>query len=378
MCQPQRPDELLAKLVDMPYNSFALSLAGDVILGGYTIPLAVWNAIYGYVRTAGHVSDPFRAGNSCWKLACYLGIAAVESASTFDIGIEGDAANSVYSGPGGTCCTYYSCLDAVACPGGVTAWDRARAHAPYGSYGAYLSHGIYQLYVCGQGSAYICDPAQLHDLGIHMSIALYWISRAVTSQWSDSNIELSVRQVCRESGHPGWDDLYHPSYTSIWNATQAIQPDLYAFLLGNVPPPSGRVVTLFEHIQYMGRQLVLTADTIDFNPLGFNDIASSIKIEGGTGTPAITLFQHTGYQGAAIIFSGNDPDFGQHMMTDTLSWNDQASSLKMVGAAPPPPAFPPGPLPPFPVPAQILGPSPLPPFPYQGTLTRNPLPPLPS
>jgi len=347
----------------------AVQAAGTpVLLAGYSIPWDVWQSIYNYARNVAQVAYPFTASDSCWKLALYLGICACETSFQ---NLEGDPAESVYSGPGGTCCSYYACLDAVSCPGGVTAWDKARAHAPYGSYGAYLSHGWFQLYVCGQGAGYICDPASLHDIGLHMSIALPHIGNAIVSYWNDSAIEQSCRTIAQASGHPGWVGDYDYRVTNIWNATQAIQPDLRAFLLGGVPP-AGLVVTLYEHTQYTGNSVALTADTPDFNPIGFNDIVSSIKIEGATGTPSITLYQHTQYLGAALTLTESDPDLSQHMMTDTLSWNDQASSLTLTAPAPPP--FPPSPLPPFPVPAQTLGPSPLPPIPSVNT---NPLPPLP-
>lgn len=346
-----------------------------MILGGYDIPTAVWSAIYNYVRSVGHVPFPFVAGNSCWKLAFYLGICGCESNFVDQCG---DGTYGVRSGTGATCCTYYRCLDTVACPGGVTAWDRARAHTHRGQTcidvqaagGACLSHGWYQLYVCGQGEPYVCDPEKLHDPVIHMSIALPNISGPINSYWNDSNIEQSCRTCTQYAGHPGIVGDYDSRVTNIWNATQRIQPDLYAYLLGNVPPPSGLVVTLYEHTQYQGRWLSLTADIPDFIPLGFNDIASSIKIEGAVTTPSVTLYQHNYYMGASITFNASDPDFNKRMMTDTLSWNDQASSLKMIAPAPQP-SFPPGPLPPFPVPKQTLGSSPLPPIPG---LCTNPLP----
>lgn len=208
----------------------------DVLVGGYTVPWDVWNAIYGFAIGAGHVDDPFEEGDSCWKLAFYLGICACESGFA---NLEGDPAYDVYSGAAWTCCVYYSCLDVIWCSGDETAWDRARAHAPYGDYGAYLSHGWYQLYVCGQGAGYVCDPARLHEIGLHMAIALPHIENAINTYWDDDNVEQSVRTCAQASGHPGWVGDNDYRINNIWAATQAIQPDLCEFLLGGDydPPP---------------------------------------------------------------------------------------------------------------------------------------------
>lgn len=349
----------------------AAQLVGqDIGMGGYSIPQDVFNSIYSYAKNAGHVSDPFRAGDSCWKLATYLGICACESAFVNQCG---DPYASAADAP----CD----LTQPVCSspwGMMTKFQMAWLHAPYGGWGAYLSHGWFQLFVCGQGADYACDPARLHELGLHMSIALYWIAGAINSVWSDSDIELSVRKVSRASGHPGWSDLYHPSYTNIWNATRAIQPDLYAFLLGNVPPSPGLKVTLYEHTGYGVPSVEFYSDNPDFTKIGFNDKASSIKIEGSVGVPSVHLYQDTMYGGASIKFTESHPNFNALPMTDTLSWNDQASAIRLTAPAPPPPPpFPPSPLPAFPVPKQTLGPSPLPPLPSSGGSGQSPLPPLP-
>lgn len=220
-------------------SAAALQASDDVQLGIWAIPHDVWTYIYEWALSHGQLSDPFVAGNSCWKLALYLGIASVESGSSFYMGIEGDAADDAFSGPAGTCCSYYHCLTDISCSsyGYSTAWEAARAHAPYGAAGAYLSHGIYQLYVCGQGANYACRPARLHELALHMSIALDAISTSITSYWSDSNIEQSCRTCTQYAGHPGAVGDYDYRVTNIWNATVYVETFLYNFLLGYDPGP---------------------------------------------------------------------------------------------------------------------------------------------
>lgn len=225
-------------MADLDLTYLTGLLAGDVILGVWGIPWDVYSAIYSYVRRVDQISDPFEPGHDCWKFACYLGIAAAESAYTFNMAIVGDAAEDAWSGPAKTCCDYWICLTDIACGDGMTAWDKAREHAPYGDYGAYLSHGIFQLYVCGQGASYVCDPARLHNLTIHMRTALPPIGNAVVNYWDASNVEQSVRTVAQYSGHPGIVGDYDHRITNIWNATDYIQPYLYEFLLGDEPSPA--------------------------------------------------------------------------------------------------------------------------------------------
>ena len=56
-------------------------------------------------------------------------------------------------------------------------------------------------------------------------------------------------------------------------------------------------ITLFEHGDFQGRTLQLTRDAPNFVCLGFNDIVSSVQVEGGTWM----LYQHVDYKGKSII-----------------------------------------------------------------------------
>ena len=54
--------------------------------------------------------------------------------------------------------------------------------------------------------------------------------------------------------------------------------------ISSVKVPAGSQATLYEHVSFGGRNLVLKADTPNLVPLGFNDTASSFKlVNGNTG-----------------------------------------------------------------------------------------------
>jgi murein DD-endopeptidase MepM/ murein hydrolase activator NlpD len=97
------------------------------------------------------------------------------------------------------------------------------------------------------------------------------------------------------------------------------------------PPPSctpgANGVVLYEHL-HAGRCITLIADHPDFNQLGFNDIASSIKFVGSyaSGWEAV-LYEHTYYEqygGVSSTFRSDDSDFGNDAI-----WHDRASSIRI-------------------------------------------------
>lgn len=84
-------------------------------------------------------------------------------------------------------------------------------------------------------------------------------------------------------------------------------------------------VVLFADANYGGKCLVLTGDHIDFNVVGFNDIASSIAFFGSfsSGWEA-EVFEHTYYMGVSTVFRGSDPDLGNDVIGD-----NRASSIRI-------------------------------------------------
>ena len=86
------------------------------------------------------------------------------------------------------------------------------------------------------------------------------------------------------------------------------------------PLPSGKgVITLFEHINYGGRMVVLTSSSPDFRDLGFNDRVSSLIVIKGVWTG----FQH-------IKFEGNNlGTYAAGTQLPMVSPNDTMSSIKL-------------------------------------------------
>lgn len=88
--------------------------------------------------------------------------------------------------------------------------------------------------------------------------------------------------------------------------------------------PGANGIILYEQTYYKGRCYTFTGSHDDFNELGFNDIASSIKFVGSyVGAYVATLYEHTYKSGSSYTFSGDNPDF------NSLSFNDIASSIKI-------------------------------------------------
>jgi len=92
------------------------------------------------------------------------------------------------------------------------------------------------------------------------------------------------------------------------------------------PGPNG--IVLYEHTYWMGSCYTFTADHPDFNLIGFNDVASSLRFVGSyVDQYQVTLYEHTSYGGRAYTFHGDHPDF------NTINFNDMASSLTVRRAA---------------------------------------------
>jgi len=85
--------------------------------------------------------------------------------------------------------------------------------------------------------------------------------------------------------------------------------------------------TLFEHVNYGGKSVNIETDTPDFRTFGWNDIASSLKIETiGPAYGEVWIYEHINYGGRVWKFNKDDANF-----CTTSGLNDIASSAK-VGA----------------------------------------------
>ena len=92
------------------------------------------------------------------------------------------------------------------------------------------------------------------------------------------------------------------------------------------PGPNG--VVLYEHINFQGACITLTADTSSLPT--FNDQASSVRLVGSFVGRGITLFEHNDYKGASLAIFNDEPSLVSR------GFNDRVSSLVMVVPQPPP------------------------------------------
>ena len=105
----------------------------------------------------------------------------------------------------------------------------------------------------------------------------------------------------------------YPTY-SLWGANDDLSS------LRPLPDKSegDGVIALFEHVNYCGRMLVLTASDANFVKLGFNDVASSLIVIKGKWT----IYKHVNYDIALGTYTA-----GTYL--PTLTPNDTLSSAKL-------------------------------------------------
>jgi astacin (peptidase family M12A) len=106
----------------------------------------------------------------------------------------------------------------------------------------------------------------------------------------------------------------------------------------NPIPNSCQVATVFEHHNYRGREMQLTADVANLHQFALGDNITSVCVPAGV---TITLFEDTGHRGEFVELTG--PINIPHLKFDTPGgedWNDIFSSAKLAGAIVniPPPA----------------------------------------
>jgi len=101
-------------------------------------------------------------------------------------------------------------------------------------------------------------------------------------------------------------------------ATSALVPGATPAAAQSVAP-----VTLYRDINYLaysGPSITLGANTPDLKTVGFNDMASSLRVSPGT---TVALFEHANYLGACTAFTANDPD----LSNNPVNLNDRVSSV---------------------------------------------------
>jgi hypothetical protein len=93
---------------------------------------------------------------------------------------------------------------------------------------------------------------------------------------------------------------------------------------------SGDGVYLYEHPNFQGRCVRLTADANDLRQLNFDDTTSSIRLVGGY---TATLFRDLNGAGTSTNFIADDPNLGDNPIGD-----NQATSVRVARTQAPPPA----------------------------------------
>ncbi len=119
--------------------------------------------------------------------------------------------------------------------------------------------------------------------------------------------------------------------TSYAGGSQKVYPGLYdvsALTVGNdtlssISIPSGWSVTLYENSGFSGSTYTLTASDSNLIPEGWNDRASSIRVEGPATRTPVMIFKDASYKGSAReLWPGRYQDSG-----DLGIGNDALSSL---------------------------------------------------
>jgi len=88
---------------------------------------------------------------------------------------------------------------------------------------------------------------------------------------------------------------------------------------GGAACDGGEGLYMYEHPQYAGRCVKFTGDAPDLRTVGFDDVASSVRI---VGSWSATLYRDLSGTGIASTFTGDDPDLSNNAIGD-----NQATSL---------------------------------------------------
>lgn len=93
--------------------------------------------------------------------------------------------------------------------------------------------------------------------------------------------------------------------------------------------PQGQKVTLFQHPDFTGKVLEVTADTPNLSNLGFNNLTSSFRVEASDATPPATtppattsgtcFYENYQYQGASFCTDATSGDIVSGPVVDKIS-----------------------------------------------------------
>lgn len=90
-------------------------------------------------------------------------------------------------------------------------------------------------------------------------------------------------------------------------------------------------ITVFADLYFRGKSATYRQDVPNLEPLGFNDMISSLRVGRGE---QWEVCEHINYKGRCVVVSGDERDLRGNY------WNDIISSFRRVSGAPTPPAPP--------------------------------------
>ncbi|HWQ16119.1 MAG TPA: beta/gamma crystallin-related protein [Roseiflexaceae bacterium] len=129
-----------------------------------------------------------------------------------------------------------------------------------------------------------------------------------------------------DDNYRGFEAILSQSLEDL-NATAVGRRRASSIRVGRVGGPNactgGDGVYLYEHPNYQGRCVRLTADAPDLRLVGFDDTASSVRI---IGRLSATLYRDLSATGVSSTFTGDDPNLADNPIGD-----NQATSLRVAG-----------------------------------------------
>lgn len=149
-------------------------------------------------------------------------------------------------------------------------------------------------------------------------------SLRVPSGWSVRLYEHSDRNGASACRNADDNDFAGDQYDGGGGLNDSIS-SFEVFDNGNCGSGSSNPVILYEHPDYNGSSCALTGEGWANFCQGFNDLASSVRVEAGWST---RLYQHSDRGGSSVCFTGNDSNFSDNTFQDGSPLDNQVSSFE--------------------------------------------------
>ena len=157
------------------------------------------------------------------------------------------------------------------------------------------------------------------------------LRQGYTADTSSVIVEGGIWEVCDDSGFRGQCMLLKPGRYPTLASTGLEVSIASARRYDDVRPVAARagVATLYDEVDFGGRELTARDPLSALDNLGFNDRASSLVIEGGNWE----LCEHNNFRGKCVVIGP-----GRYASLQQLGLSDRLSSLRPVTGAATPPA----------------------------------------